>query len=196
MSDHHERPSEDEVFILPPQVINLEDFECGDDWILDIGSGGEGVIALLKGRQVVGIDRNKSELEELQNESLNIIMDATDLNFLDASFSTATVFFTFMYMKWETIEKALNEIWRVLQPGGQVRIWDAICSPPDNSEKKYFMIPLEVNYPDGKKIQTGYGAHLRKQSMGDFISKIEEKFKILKSSESESHFYLHAEKIG
>ncbi|MDH5201498.1 MAG: hypothetical protein OEW93_11465, partial [Candidatus Bathyarchaeota archaeon] len=50
-----------------------------EGFILDIGGGGEGIIGKLNGRQVVSIDLSAGELEETDNESLKIVMDATDL---------------------------------------------------------------------------------------------------------------------
>ena len=48
--------------------------------ILDIGGGGEGIIAQFKGESVVAIDPNKKELEEAPSKGdLKIVMDAKDL---------------------------------------------------------------------------------------------------------------------
>src|SRR5512136_2785483 len=53
-----------------------------DGFILDVGGGGEGIIGKLNGKQVVSIDTSEEELEETKNESLKIVMDATDLKFI------------------------------------------------------------------------------------------------------------------
>jgi ubiquinone/menaquinone biosynthesis C-methylase UbiE len=68
--------------------------------ILDNGGGGEGVIGQLKGEIVVAIDLKKSELESGiksgDTKSLKIIMDATNMKFIDNSFKTVTAFFSMM----------------------------------------------------------------------------------------------------
>ena len=82
----------------------MADFDCNEGWVLDIGGGGEGIIGILKGNQVIAIDHRKRELEETTNEALKIVMDARELKFLDESFWTATAFFTFLYVHWEDCE--------------------------------------------------------------------------------------------
>ena len=196
MSDHHHRPSEDEIYTLPPQSISLDDFECKDGLILDIGAGGEGVIEILKGPQVIGIDKNRKELEETNNDALKMVMDATDLQFLDESFNTVTLFYTLMYMQWEVIDTVLEEVWRVLRPGGHVLIWDAVVQPPEETSKKYFLAPLKILYPDGKIVETGFGNLLRSQAMIDFIERTEGKFNILEQHQEQSRFFLRLEKLS
>jgi len=161
----------DSFYILDQQDIHLDDFPCGAGFILDIGAGGEGIIGRLKGAQVVGIDRHPGELMGTSNDSLKVVMDATDLKFLDNSFETATVFYGFMYMPWESVEKTLSEIHRVLRPGGQLLIWDAVVQPPAGTDKKAFLAHVSVTFPDGSIVHTGYGAHLRTQAPEDFTSK-------------------------
>lgn len=56
--------SQERMKIIEPQYITISDFECSG-YILDIGGGGEGIIGRLKGKSVIAIDPNKSELQEL-----------------------------------------------------------------------------------------------------------------------------------
>jgi len=160
-NDHpHFEPQE--TLDLPKQIIRIHDFYGGDGWILDIGGGGEGIIGLVKGRQVVSIDLIRRELEETSNDSLKIVMDATNLSFLDSTFEVITAFFSFMYMMDETLDAALREISRVLKTGGELLIWDPIVSQADSPGHKVFISWLDVELPDGRLVETGYGHFLRR----------------------------------
>lgn len=195
MSNQHKIPDKDEVNFSPPQTIHLTDFECQEGWILDIGGGGEGIIGLLKGRQVVAIDLRKSELEETTNDALKIVMDACDLKFLDNSFQSVTAFFTLMYIPWEDIETVFAEISRVLKLGGEFLIWDVTIQVSPNNNKPYFFLPLTVILPNGKKVETVYGVHNRQQTLDDFV-KIYEKygFKLIEQKVNDKIFYIRLKK--
>jgi SAM-dependent methyltransferase len=129
--------------------------------ILDVGGGGEGVIGQLKGRQVVAVDLSRQELDEAPGAPLlKIVMDARDLKFTDASFSTATVFFTFMYIAPEDHERVFREIYRVLQPGGRLLVWDPVFPAKQDPAHTNILFPLHVTLP-AKEINTGYGVRFR-----------------------------------
>ena len=132
--------------------------------ILDIGGGGEGVIGKLYGKNVVAIDIRKDELEETSNEALKIVMDATDLKFLDNSFPTATAFFTLMYMNHETKLKALKEAYRVLKPGGILDVYEVNMPPYMGDNKEIFVLQLKYTI-DNKETQTGYGCRLKAKNI-------------------------------
>jgi len=125
-----------------------------DGRILDIGGGGEGVISRHAGDAVIVIDKLKGELEESPDVGIKIVMDATDMKFLDDTFDHATCFFSLMYMSDETIEKTLHEAYRVLKIGGCLWIWD-VTIPPSDGEGT-FVMQLEIQLA-GEKITTGYG---------------------------------------
>jgi ubiquinone/menaquinone biosynthesis C-methylase UbiE len=167
MPENNEDPSGidwSQYFVIPQQELHIEDFDNKGEWILDLGGGGEGIIGLMKGRDVIAIDRRKDELEETNNDALKIVMDMKELNFLDATFSTVTAFFTFMYIPVEDFEDIIKEIWRVMKSGGELLIWEPIFKiPPEEKEKKVAVIPLTIHLPDGKTIQTGYGGKIREQ---------------------------------
>jgi SAM-dependent methyltransferase len=153
--DHGARPDEARIHRYERQEVVLEDF-AADGYVLDIGGGGEGIIGQLKPQQVVAIDINARELLGAPAGPLKIVMDATDLKFLDETFRTATSFFTLMYMKPEDQERALRELHRVLQPGGRLLVWDVILPVRADPVKDIAVFPLTVRMP-GREVKTGYG---------------------------------------
>jgi ubiquinone/menaquinone biosynthesis C-methylase UbiE len=172
MSDHHSEIDMSEVYQLPHQQVSLSDFPSDEEWILDIGGGGEGIIGRLKGRQVVAIDKRRPELESTTSDALKLVMDARELQFLEKSFGTVTIFFTLMYMPFEDLDTIFSEIARVLKPGGELLMWDVkVDVPADLDPKiKYFMVPLTVTFPDGTTNETGYGAYIRNQNIESFVT--------------------------
>lgn len=159
---HDEIPKQEHMMQTEIQYPEFENFEA-DGYILDIGGGGEGIIGQLKGDQVISIDKNKGELEEANSKNLKIVMDATDLQFLDNSFNTAAAFFTFMYMDYETKEKTFKEVFRVLKPNGKFFIWDVfVPAKKEKEEQQFFVAVIEVNLPE-RKVQTGYGCRFLAQ---------------------------------
>jgi ubiquinone/menaquinone biosynthesis C-methylase UbiE len=151
----HTETSEDRYYIFEREEVILEDFEA-PGWILDIGGGGEGVIGRLKGDQVIAIDISKRELEEAPDGPLKIIMDASDLSFLDGTFPTATSFFTLMYIPGSLHQKVFEEIYRVLQPEGKFLIWDLTLPTCLDEDKEVPVILLTIKML-GKELTPGYG---------------------------------------
>jgi SAM-dependent methyltransferase len=141
-------------FLEQVRVV-LEDFPS-TGWILDLGGGGEGVIGLLKGRDVVAIDRRESELDEAPAGPLKIVMDARELRFRDASFQHVTAFFTMCYVSRDDHEAVLREAWRVLAPGGELRIWGVVFPESLPAGKDILVIPVVVELPDAR-VDTAYG---------------------------------------
>jgi len=164
-----DRPNPEQIIVHAKLEVVVPDFPA-QGLILDIGGGGEGVIAQLKGKQVVAVDLSKRELEEAPGEPLiKIVMDARDLKFLDATFSTATVFFTFMYINPADHARVFQELHRVLTPGGRLLIWDAIFPKKTDPDKLTVLFPLHVKLPKAD-INTGYGVKLiEEQGLTHFI---------------------------
>ncbi len=155
MNDHHPEISEDRLFYFEKQEVIVNDFDS-PGYILDIGGGGRGVIGKLKGERVIAIDPSKRELEESPVGPLKIIMDARDLQFPDGTFSTATSFFTLMYIKGTDHEKVFSEVFRVLKSGGLFLIWDAIIPQRLDEDKDIAVLPLLVKLPN-EEIDAMYG---------------------------------------
>jgi SAM-dependent methyltransferase len=156
MEDHHPEIAEDRLFFFEREEVVINDFDA-PGFILDIGGGGEGVIGRLKGAQVIAIDPNKRELEEAANGPLKIVMDATDLQFLDGAFHTVTSFYTLMYIREaDAREQVFREVYRVLAAGGRFLIWDAVFPPRIYERKDVAVFSLTVKLPD-EEVDAGYG---------------------------------------
>jgi SAM-dependent methyltransferase len=155
----HQPIDKEKLEFFEREDVVVEDFPA-KGFVLDIGGGGEGVIGQLKGPQVVAIDLSKKELEGAPSGPLKIVMDATELKFLDASFETVTAFFSFMYMPPEVREKALKEIDRVLTPAGKFLLWDPIVPAQKDPKKEYAVFRYTFKLP-ATEIKTGYGTPYR-----------------------------------
>ena len=147
---------EKKFYIYPKTEVCINDFEA-NGYVLDIGGGGEGILGKLKPDQVVAIDLRKGELEEAGPGPLQIVMDARELQFLDASFENATAFYSLMYLKTEEDQQqVLHEIARVLKPGGKFLLWDvSVPSQPEGESREMYLVFLTIRVA-GQEINTGY----------------------------------------
>jgi len=146
-----------------------------EGFIVDIGAGGEGVIAKTCGRETVCVDIRKGEIDEtcgretvcvdIRKGEIDaaksrgavahwVLCDACSMPFRNDGFDVATFFFSLMYMrKLERKRAVIVEAKRVLKPDGLLYFWDAvIVEKPDTH-----IVFVEANLPDGEKIFTGYG---------------------------------------
>jgi len=152
------------IFFLEEQEVSINDFDAAG-FILDIGGGGEGVIGQLKNDQVIAIDPNRRELEEASDGPLKIVMDASELLFLDNTFQVVTSFFTLMYIKAPQHEKVFKEVFRVLDSGGRFLIWDLEIPQCLDESKEIVAAFLKIKLPD-REIQTGYGTRWPEKPKG------------------------------
>lgn len=161
----HDGPKIDPARIITfeKQDLKVEDFPAVGR-ILDIGGGGEGVIGQVKGAQVVAIDLYAWGMKRTPPGPLKLVMDATDLKFLDGSFSTVTSFFTLMYMSPEQQQKALAEAYRVLEPGGRMRIWEVDLPVASDPKKDIAVFPFVFRLPGSRVVRTGYGTPFPKDA--------------------------------
>lgn len=162
--------SDSRFFYFEKQVFTIGDFESSG-YILDIGGGGEGIIGILKGKDVIAIDLKKEEFKEAADGPLKIIMDARELQFLDDTFNTVTAFFSLMYLKNRPdYEKVFNEVFRVLKSGGQFLIWEISVPQRFKDASDIYVVPLVVRVKD-KEIETGYGQSWpdEKHDMGFYL---------------------------
>lgn len=125
--------------------------------VVDIGAGGEGVIAKTCGRETVCVDISKREIGEARSRGAVanwVLCDACSMPFGNGTFDVATFFFSLMYIKtFKRKHAVMIEAKRVLKSDGLLCLWDAnIREKPD-----LYVVFVEANLPDEEKIYTGYG---------------------------------------
>jgi len=144
----------------PKQHIVIQEIPKGQ--VLDIGGGGEGVIAQAGEARVFPIDKYSSEIREARGKAPEIswmVADGTVLPYKDQCFDNATAFFSCMYMSNEIKEKVFKETWRVLKRGGEFWVWDT----PMDTRNKVFAIRLKVDIPN-RTINTLFGVKTKDQN--------------------------------
>lgn len=162
-----------------------------EGFVVDIGAGGEGVIAKTCGGETVCVDIRKAEICEAKSRGAVahwVLCDACSTPFRKGSFDVATFFFSLMYIK--TLERkraVIVEAKRVLKLDGLLYFWDAIIvEKPD-----LHVVFVEANLPDGQKIFTGYGVRGNgKEQTLELVSKLalEAGFKVI-STESHKNWF-------
>jgi ubiquinone/menaquinone biosynthesis C-methylase UbiE len=155
----------------PKQHIVIREIPNGK--VIDIGGGGEGVIAQVGGAAVVAIDKYISEIHEARGKAPTapwMVADATELPCESHCFDHATAFFSCMYMSDDVKEKVFRETRRVLKNDGEFWVWDAHIPP----KSKMFAIRLQVDIHDQHTINTIYGVKAKDQSavsIGNLLQK-------------------------
>ena len=186
---------EQQYYATGKQTIEMKPIDT-KGLILDIGGGGEGIIGMLNGKQVVAIDKRIDELQETSNDGLRVVMDAIDLTFVPSLFDAATSFFSLMYIKNEKHLRVFEEIHRVLKVGGKFLIWD-VRIPPKHVDKPIFAVLLEILLPN-EKVNTGYGIgwDKREQDLQHFKELAEKSnFRVVDEWSRDQIFYLGLVKI-
>ena len=188
---------ENKIYFTEKQIININK-QQGVKKVLDIGGGGESIIAHLYGGKVISIDLSKEELLEAEdNEALKIIMDARNMDFLDNQFDLCTSFFTFMYLEKSDYEKVFKEVKRVLKPEGKFIIWDLSIPEKDRKDKDFYAVKLEVQF-NNQKINTAYGTYWKEnsQKFDEFVHlSNKNNLEVLKKDIDNHCFYLELKNI-
>ncbi|MHA2225294.1 MAG: class I SAM-dependent methyltransferase [Candidatus Hodarchaeales archaeon] len=176
------------------QKITIDTIPNG--FVIDIGGGGEGVIAQIGKNKVTVIDKHQEEIDEARSKSPTskwILADATRLEYDTGYFDNATAFFSGMYMNIETFEKVCTEVYRVLKNNGEFWIWDAKIS----ENKELFIIRLSIILPNGKKIRTAYGSRIKNRSLSEIKQKLQiAKFHVEIKENHQKWFFLKARKTS
>lgn len=102
--------------------------------LLDVGCGNGALLRGLRGRLVqgVGVDKSVRMVEIATARSADDpelefhIVDEPRLPFADASFDVVVSFMSFRYLDWDPM---MNEMRRVLVPGGKILIVDMAAAP-------------------------------------------------------------------
>jgi ubiquinone/menaquinone biosynthesis C-methylase UbiE len=180
------------LFTRPTKIIINS---IPDGSVIDIGGGGEGIIAQIGNERITAIDKLQSEIDEAKPHAPNakwILADATNLPYSDEHFDNATAFFSGMYMSMETFEKVCKETFRVLKNKGEFWIWDSKIS----DDKDLFIIRLQITLPDGKRINTGYGTRTKKRNLTEIKQKlVETNFQVEIAEDNEKWFFIKAIKM-
>jgi ubiquinone/menaquinone biosynthesis C-methylase UbiE len=159
------------AFAKPKQHVVIQELPTGR--VLDIGGGGEGVIAQAGGARVVAIDRRVSEIHEARGKAAHatwVVADATRLPCKSSGLDSATAFFSCMYMSDDVKRKAFREAGRALKKGGEFWIWDAQMVP----RGAMFAIRLRVDVRDRPTTNTTYGVRAKEQSAAGIAALLRE----------------------
>lgn len=143
-----------------------------DGRVLDIGGGGEGVIAQAGGASVIAIDKYMSEISEARGKAPNaawMVADGTKLPHVDNSIDHATAFFSCMYMPLDVKERVFRETRRVLKLNGEFWIWDV----PMTTKNDVFAFRMQVETPEIDTIRTIYGVKAKDQSAATICDQLQ-----------------------
>ncbi|NPD88827.1 MAG: methyltransferase domain-containing protein [Asgard group archaeon] len=149
--------------LLIKRTHKIEIKSIPENSVIDIGGGGEGIIAQIGRDRITVVDKLQSEIDEAQHkapEAKWILADARNLKFSDGQFDSATAFFSIMYMSNEDKREVFKEVYRVISQKGEFWIWDASIA----KEEGVFLIKIKVIFPDKTAVRTAYGVPSKKQN--------------------------------
>jgi ubiquinone/menaquinone biosynthesis C-methylase UbiE len=172
----------------PEAKVSLERLE---GFVVDIGAGGEGMMAKTCGSETVCLDISKREIDEARSRGAVanwVLCDACSMPFRNGTFDVATFFFSLMYIKtFERKHAVMVEAKRVLKSDGLLYLWDAtIREKPD-----LYVVFVEANLPDEEKIYTGYGVKGKdKEQTLELVNKLalEAGFKVTRTESHKNWF--------
>ncbi len=183
------------VFEPPMQYIRLQDI-FDDQRILDVGGGGEGLVARVAGSRVCVVDSNIDKIREarIHEEQANWFnCDGASLCFKDASFDLATLWFSLGYMRsWHVKEQVLKETYRVLRDDARLSIWAGRI----DCDEQGFLLRTDIIFPDGTVSRFGFGVAGQQNQTLETVSKTLDSlgFHIERSWEEGYVFYIDSRK--
>ncbi len=192
-----QRVSPGRPYTAPTQIIEMEPIDC-TGLILDIGGGDDGVIGLLQKNVVIAIGTGEPGPDESLTGPVNVIMDATDMQFHAGTFDLAAAFFTLTCFPPEKRGRLFRECHRVLRPGGRFLIWDTIVPARSKTAGNNHVVPLRIRTP-GMVIRTicRVTRSGRRQDVNDFIELASESgFAVIERKKVRQAFYLALRKSG
>jgi len=160
-----------QALVNPKRNVQISEIPTG--LVLDIGGGGEGVIAQIGGPGIIAIDRYMSEISEARSKAPQaswMVTDGTQLPYPDNCLDHATAFFSCMYMSGDVKAKVFSETQRVLKDGGEFWIWDV----PMTTKSDVFAFRLQVETPKIPTIKTIYGVKAKDQSAATICNQLQE----------------------
>ncbi len=174
------------------EKIQIETIPTGS--VVDIGGGGEGVIAQIGKEKITVIEKRQDEIEEAKSKSPTsewVLADATSLDYDSGNFDNATAFFSGMYMTLETFDNVCKEVYRVLKNNGEFWIWDSKIA----ESKGLFIIRLSITLPNGKKVRTAYGSGIKTCSLAEIEQSLRNaNFQVEVITNYKKWFFLKAKK--
>jgi SAM-dependent methyltransferase len=149
------------IDLLPPSPLNILDVGCGE--------GRVGRELIKRGYAVIGVDFDARMVELAREQHEAVVAPATHLPFAKAAFSC--VITVHALMEVDDLERAVNEISRVVEPGGPAV---AIIEHPFASAPKVARYSERTRYTwaityDGADVGLS-GIH---RPLGDYVSSFE-----------------------
>lgn len=159
------------IFEPPIQYVQLK-MIVGGKRILDVGGGGEGLVARVAGSRVCVVDINIDKIREarIHEEQANWFnCDGASLCFKSASFDMAMLWFSLGYMRsWHLKESILQEVNRVLAQEGRLSIWACRI----DCEEPGLLLRTDIVFPDGTLSRFGFGLAGQQNQTLDTVSKM------------------------
>ncbi|MHA1771273.1 MAG: class I SAM-dependent methyltransferase [Candidatus Thorarchaeota archaeon] len=177
------------TFETPQQKVTLQELRR-DQLILDVGAGGEGIVARLGGKQVCAVDIRMDEIREARIHDPPaqwLVADGRRLCFADNTFDMVTFWFSLGYFRTaENKRESLSEAYRVLQDDGILSIKAAQI----NCEEERFIFRVLYIFPDGTLSSVGYGVKGgQEQTMKSMKDLIENAGFKCKNCKSHGHWF-------
>jgi ubiquinone/menaquinone biosynthesis C-methylase UbiE len=182
-----------QALVKPKRHIFIPEIPEGR--VLDIGGGGEGVIAQVGGTRVIAIDKYISEIGEARGKAPEadwMVADATAMPYPTNAIDHATAFFSCMYMPDDVKVKVFRETWRILKTGGEFWIWDI----PMTTKRDVFAFRLQADIFAKPSIKTIYGVKAKNQAAVTICDQLQGAgFKNNVIIDHETNFFIKAKKI-